>query len=844
MLAVLFALVYFGAAELGYTLSLGPSVGGTFWPPSGIALAAFLVAPLRLWPALLIAGVVANYASDLIHGQTWLASVGFAIANLGEPAIGALILQRLSAQPVRFMRVNDMLALAAVVLFVSAPLAAAVGGLTAQWQTENPPGFLEGWRTWWVGDAVGALVLTPLTVRFITSFRRMGDVALRTWLEAAAFGVVVVAVTQFVFTASSTSIALPFLVFPVLIWGSLRFGPIGVGMALLAIVLLTTHDTVSGQGPFAAEHLSLGERLVALQTYVGVMAVSFHSLALLWEERTRAAAALRVAHAGLEARFKPIVEQSPFAIAAIGPDGRIREANPAWRRLWGPSEGTLRKDEEPSLGRAGLDTFLARALAGEIVELPARAVEARGNAGTELRHVRGFAYPVKDESGRVPEIVIIERDITEDLAAERQLVAANEGLREREEELSRVLAQMAEAQAHREHLLEAERVARAEAERASQLKDEFLATLSHELRTPLNAIVGWAQILRRGVNEQTLAQGIETIERNAFAQAKLIDDLLDMSRILAGKIGLVLARVPVSDIVTAAADALQPAAAAKDVTLAADVEAAAHAFVSGDEARLQQVVSNLLHNAIKFTPRGGRIDVVLDVRDVEIRLVVRDTGQGIAPEFMPAVFERFRQADGTITRRHGGLGLGLSITKQIVEMHGGTIAAESAGPERGATFTVTLPLAAESATESAAEDPAAREGGQDTSLAGLRVLVVDDEADARELLRRLLAEQACEVTLASSAVEALEQLAQGPCDVMLTDIGMPGGDGYDLLRRVRAGSYIQPRAIAVTAFARAEDRDRAFEAGFDAHLSKPVNALQLLRTMGQLATASRVANTH
>jgi PAS domain S-box-containing protein len=401
----------------------------------------------------------------------------------------------------------------------------------------------------------------------------------------------------------------------------------------LELVLLTAHDTAAGQGPFAAEHLSFGDRLIALQTYVGVMAVSFHSLALLWEERTRAAAASRLAHAGLEARFKPIVEQSPFAIAAVDSQGAARELNPAWRRLWGAARGVPVEGGEPRPWHdAEVAPLLARAFAGEIVELPTRDVEVSEENGTRLRHVRGFVYPVKDERGRVFEVVIVDRDITDDLFAQHQLLEANRTLREREEALSQVLAQMAEAQIHREELLEAERVARGEAERASQLKDEFLATLSHELRTPLNAIVGWAHILQRGTNTQTVVQAVETIERNARAQAKLIDDLLDMSRIMAGKMGLTFARVRLSDVVSAAADALRPAADAKGVALAVDVASAEQVCVAADAARLQQVVANLLGNAVKFTPSGGRVDVVLERAGQAARLVVRDTGQGIEPD--------------------------------------------------------------------------------------------------------------------------------------------------------------------------------------------------------------------
>jgi CheY-like chemotaxis protein len=249
-----------------------------------------------------------------------------------------------------------------------------------------------------------------------------------------------------------------------------------------------------------------------------------------------------------------------------------------------------------------------------------------------------------------------------------------------------------------------------------------------------------------------------------------------------------------------------------------------------DAARLQQVVTNLLGNGIKFTPAGGRVEACLDVSGQAVRLVVRDTGEGIPAAFLPAVFERFRQADGSTTRRHGGLGLGLSIARHIVEMHGGTIAAASDGPGRGATFTVTLPLGGDGASRGAADG----EQSQRVSLAGLHVLVVDDETDARELLRRLLAEQGCEVATAATAEEALTALAARPCDVLLTDIGMPGTDGYELLRRVRATDGAR-KAIAVTAFARPEDRDRALAAGFDGHLAKPVNPVRLLQMLAQVA---------
>ncbi|HEX2139310.1 MAG TPA: MASE1 domain-containing protein [Woeseiaceae bacterium] len=834
--AGLFALAYFVGAELAYAVSLGPSVGGTFWPPAGIALAALLVAPRRSWPQLLVAGAIANFMSDQVHGQTLSASVAFAVANLSEPLIGALLLRRMFPAPVTLTRLPEIVALAFVAVLVSAPFAAAIGATAAEWWTPDAPGFLAGWRTWWVGDAVGALVLTPAVVRVITDWRQAGAVPARRWIEAAAFSIVVFAVTQIVFAVPPPAIAMPFLVFPVLLWGSLRFGPIGVGGALCLVVLLTAVDTAAGQGPFAADELSLGDRLIALQVYVGVMALTFHGLGVLWEERSRTAAALKSAHSGLSARYRRIVEQSPLGILALQHDGRVKEVNPAWQRLWLPAGG-----EEPDPGSqpwedAQLGPLLRRAFTGEIVALPERSVAVPGGGRAQERRLRGVAYPVKDEAGNVAEVVLIERDITDEVEARQQIVEANRALREREEALSHLLEEMAEAQAHREQLLEAERFARGEAERASQLKEEFLATLSHELRSPLNAIIGWTHVLRQSSKGSEFEPAVETIERNAVAQAKLIDDLLDMSRIMAGKVGLTLARANPAEIVAAAADALRPVAEAKGLSLSVNVANAGNVSLTCDAARLQQVVTNLLGNGIKFTPAGGRVEVLVVAGEQEVRIIVRDTGQGIPTEFLPAVFERFRQADGSITRHHGGLGLGLSIARQIVDMHGGTITAHSDGPDQGATFTVTLPLAG----EVSAREPAAGDEPQAVSLTGLRVLVVDDEVDARELLRRLLVEQGCHVSIAGSAQEALALLAADSCDVLLTDIGMPGTDGYELLRSVRATDNA-PKAIAVTAFARREDRDRALAAGFDGHLAKPVNPVRLLQMLAQVSAPWRAA---
>ena len=396
----------------------------------------------------------------------------------------------------------------------------------------------------------------------------------------------------------------------------------------------------------------------------------------------------------------------------------------------------------------------------------------------------------------------------------------------------------------RTRLLEVERQSRAEIERVSTMKDEFLATLSHELRTPLNAVLGWAEILLGRVKDDDAGsrRGLETIARNARAQAQLIEDLLDMNRIVSGKIRLDVQRVELAPVVEAALDSVRPSADAKSIALRPTIDPHAGP-VFGDPNRIQQVVWNLLSNAVKFTPKGGKVDVLVQRVNSHVELTVHDTGMGIGAEFLPHLFERFRQADASTTRRHGGLGLGLSIVKQLVELHGGTVRAESGGEGQGATFTVTLPVRAvrERSDTLPREHPttarAATAPASPVSLTGLIVLVVDDEADARELVRSVLTDAGAEVITASSADEGMAQMSVCPPDIIVSDIGMPGRDGYAFIREVRAlapdaGGRVP--AIAVTAFARSEDRTRAMLAGYQVHVAKPIEPQELVATIKSL----------
>ncbi len=394
--------------------------------------------------------------------------------------------------------------------------------------------------------------------------------------------------------------------------------------------------------------------------------------------------------------------------------------------------------------------------------------------------------------------------------------------------------------------VEGERSAALERERdANRLKDEFLATLSHELRTPLNAVLGWARLLRSAkVEPATEARALESIERNARAQARLIEDLLEVSRIVTGKLRLQVRECDLAAIVDAAAEIVQPAAAAKRLSVAVEV-LVRPAMTAGDPDRLQQIVWNLLSNAVKFTPHEGHISVRLERSD-GYRLIVRDTGPGIEPKFLPFLFEPFRQADGSASREHGGLGLGLAIAKQLVELHGGTISARSQGAGTGATFDVHLPSVIMPSIDPTGRDGlavAAPPAPVDRSLlTGLHVLVVDDEEDARLLLKTALSQYGADVTVAASAAEAVIALDARQPDILLSDIGMPNEDGYALVRRLRArpladGGGIP--AVAITAYASASDRLAAQDAGYHAHIAKPFDPADVARLVDQLARARR-----
>jgi CheY-like chemotaxis protein len=385
-----------------------------------------------------------------------------------------------------------------------------------------------------------------------------------------------------------------------------------------------------------------------------------------------------------------------------------------------------------------------------------------------------------------------------------------------------------------------ERAAREESERANRAKDEFLALVSHELRTPLSAILGWSQILRkRSAGNPEIGHGLDVIERNTRLQVRLVDDLLDMGRIVSGKLRLDVQRVDLANVVEAALEIARPAAEARGIQIQAILDSSV--VVSGDPGRLQQVFWNLLSNAIKFTPKEGSVRVVMERVNSHIEVSVIDTGQGMSPELIAHVFERFRQSVSAQTRQTGGLGLGLSIVRNLVEMHGGSVEARSAGEGHGAQFVVRLPVVVlDSGDTEPRVHPQAvlvTNSGEPRAidLSGLKVLLVDDDESAREAMTLLLSGHAAEVEAVASASEGLQAVGRFRPDILISDIGMPGEDGYELIRKVRMlGEGGTTPAIALTAFSRLEDRTRAMLAGFQSHLSKPVDARELLATVASL----------
>lgn len=525
------------------------------------------------------------------------------------------------------------------------------------------------------------------------------------------------------------------------------------------------------------------------------------------ERRSKEALALSEAAAGdSERQLRALVNAVPLLAWMAEPDGHIFWYNQRWYDYTGATPEAMKgwgwqSVHDPEILPRVLERWRASIADGEPFEMefPLKSSENR------FRSFLTRVTPVRDERGHVVRWFGTNTDV---------------------EELRRALKQ---------------------AEDANSMKDEFLATLSHELRTPLTSILGWARMLSGGqLDAQNTARALETIERNAKAQSQLIEDILDVSRVVTGKLRLEVQPVDLAEVIGSSVDAVLPAAEAKGIRLQRVLDSGT-SMVSGDPTRLQQVTWNLLSNAIKFTPKGGRVQVKLERVDSHVEIIVTDNGQGIDPDVLPFIFERFRQADSSSTRTHGGLGLGLAIVRHLVEMHGGTVEVDSLGNNHGSTFTVKLPLVVvrsfdvPRAQDAERVHPTASNGSPfncPPELDGLRLLVVDDEEDTRLLLKMVLEQCGARVTTVSSAHEALAALKESRPDVLISDLGMPEEDGYALIRKVRALSEEEggnTPSAALTAYARVEDRMRVLRSGFQIHIPKPVEPAELVVVVANLA---------
>lgn len=529
---------------------------------------------------------------------------------------------------------------------------------------------------------------------------------------------------------------------------------------------------------------------------------------------------------GADHPYRLMVETMREGAVTVGLDGTIVYCNQSFADLLGYA---LERVTGTSISLYVVDEDNSR-----FAELMEAGKSASSKGEISFRSQAGTAVPVSISTSalhvdHLPAVCFVVTDLTEHKHNE-ELIAS--------EQLAKALHEQSE------FLLTREQEARSEAENANRIKDEFLATVSHELRNPLNAILGWSTLLRtREMNKDERIHGLQVIERNARVQLKLIEDLLDVSRIVSGKFAFSFVDLDVVKVIEAAVEAAQPVAAAKRIQfLSHAVDGGA--TVRGDAGRLQQVVGNLLSNAIKFTPAGGAVSVNLAVQPKYAVITVADTGEGISVEFLPFVFERFRQADGSTTRVQGGLGLGLAIVRHLVELHGGTVTAESLGIGSGATFTVTLPLStAENAIQTSvvSEDTDFGKAGIDKGsriLDGIKVLVVDDDRDAREFLQILLAENGAFVTTVGTASEAHREVEADEPDVLICDIGLPNEDGYEFIQTIRSTSKSTGAtipALALTAYAQPNDHAKALTAGYHDHLAKPVEPNQLLNAIANIA---------
>ena len=838
------AIVYFLGAKLGLSLAyLNVSVTPV-WPPTGLAIAAVLWLGYRATPGVFLGALAANY---LLTDVSLATASAISVGNTLEAVIAVYLLSRFVESRNPFNRAFDVLKFVVFAAVVSTAVAATIGNLSLCISGHEHWGdFSRLWLTWWAGDGVGALIVTPLVLSWLEKPIEKWS-AIR-WTEFVMLLVLLTLFSITIYTNLLLQLGGPrpwgHVTIPLLLWAAFRFGPRGVSTSMLPLSAIAIWGTTHGRGGFV--DYGRNEALLFLQAYVANLAITALALAAIVIERKLAGRHLTgsLSVTRILAEAPALDDAVPRIIQRIcntfewevGAMWRLDDGSNVLKcfKVWPPDgvgPGSFQKMTEQTIVARGAGLpgrVWANLRPVWIPDLSADANFARAQSASAVQLHAAFAFPIMSGEKFLGVMEFLSREIRE---PDRALLAAFSGIGS---QIGQFLERKG-GEEEREHLLISEQAARTEAEEANRLKDEFLATLSHELRTPLTAMLGWLSMLRSGrLDDETSVRALETVERNARAQAQLIEDLVDVSRIAGGKLKLDVQPVDLLNVISAAIDIVQPAANARGVSIEVSQDAATGP-VAGDAARLQQIIWNLLSNAVKFTPRDGHVYISLRHVESFAEVEVTDSGIGIDADFLPRVFERFRQAESALIRSQRGLGLGLAIVRQLTELHGGTVTAASDGEGTGATFTIRIPLADDQVAvfrRSAPEQIRVPE----PKLAGVRVLLVEDEPDARDLLTLALRVSGAEVQAVESAQQALLDLQSFNPDVLLSDIGLPLESGYDLIQQIRAlpSDFSKVPAVALTAFATEKDRQRALASGFQMHLSKPVEPRALIDAIERL----------
>jgi signal transduction histidine kinase/integral membrane sensor domain MASE1/ActR/RegA family two-component response regulator len=819
VLVLALAAAYFAAAKAGLRLAFVAEQVTVVWPPTGIALAALLVFGYRLWPGVALGAFLANIT---LH-QSAAAAAGIVAGNTLEALCGAWLLRRVGFDGA-LGRLRDALGLVGLAAVVSTTVSATIG--VTSLCLDDPrkwPAFGSLWFVWWLGDATGDLLVAPALLAWADGPRRPRPPA--RLAEAAALMLALVAVSLVVFAGRLTPLAadhpLEYAIFPFAVWAALRFGQRGSTAVTLVASAVAVWGTVNGFGPFSRG--TAHENLILLQCFMAVVAVTGLVLAAAITERDHAerrrAADQAVTH--ILADSATLAEASPRLLRAVGeglgwdfgavwevdPEGRALVCVEVWHRpgldvrgFEAASRTTILRPGVGLPGRvwaAGRPAWIADVVADP--NFPRFAVAAR-----EGLH-GAFGFPIL-VGGAVRGVVeFFSREIRQPDQAVLRMFAA----------LGSQIGQFTERKRAEEALMEADR-----------RKDEFLAMLAHELRNPLAPVRNALHVLRSpAADADAAARARGVLERQVQHLTRLVDDLLDVSRVMRGRIELHKEPLDLGAAVARAVETVQPLMDARGHELTVELPAEP-VPLEADLVRLAQVFANLLHNAAKYTEPGGDIRLSAAREDAGVVVRVRDNGVGIAADLLPHVFELFVQADRSIARSHGGLGIGLTVVRRLVEMHGGSVTAHSDGPDRGSEFVVRLPVSA------ATLPPPGKSGGPGGPAPARRVLVVDDNADAADSLAQLLRLAGHEVRVAYDGPAALEAARTYRPDAVLLDIGLPGMSGYEVAKLLRTQPGPRPTLlVAVTGYGRQEDRRRSREAGFDVHLTKPVDPHELERVL-------------